>query len=199
MRRVGKVCAHPALPGLPYHQVMLTDVCLGLEDVHAGDGELTLALVAGLLLRNYLWTIQKSAEYVNCVGLRRVQYTFGVGIVGRGIHVGGGGIVRRLCESQRAGTRPAPTFRCLHSRGQAQGMRLPPVGGEQRAGTRPAPTFRWGGRGQAHGLTLPFVVWAAEGRHKACPYSSLSGRRCDMFGGREFAVYSVADRGEEGL
>ena len=54
-------------------------------------------------------------------------------------------------------------------------------------------------RGQAQGRHLPSAVCIAEGRHKACPYLSLSGRGCSMFGGRDFAMYSVADREREGL
>ena len=67
-------------------------------------------------------------------------------------------IIRRLWERQRAGTRPAPTVRCLEGKGQAQGLPLPsadwrakgrhkdgpyrPLFGGQRAGTRTAPTVR---------------------------------------------------------
>ncbi len=50
-----------------------------------------------------------------------------------------------LFGGQRAGTRPAPTFRYLE------------------------------GKGQAQGLPLPFAIWRAKGRHKACPYLSLFG------------------------
>ena len=64
-----------------------------------------------------------------------------------------------LFGGQGAGTRPAPTGA---------------LGG--RAGTRPDPTFRClEGRGQAQGLPLPFAVWRAGGRHKACPYLPLFG------------------------
>ena len=106
-------------------------------------------------------------------------------------------IVRRLWERQRAGTRPAPTFRCLEGRGQARGLPLPSDvwNAEGRHKACPYRCVRGEGRHKA----CPYRCVRGEGRHKACPYRSWSGRRCNMFGGREFEVYSVADREREGL
>ena len=137
-------------------------------------------------------------------------------------------IIRRLGERQRAGTRPAPTFCCLGAEGRHEACPYLLLFGGQRAGIRPDPTGALGGRAGTRPAPT-FAVWRAEVRYKACPYlqmfgtqragtrpaptgalggragtgacpyCSWSGRRCDMYGGLESAVYSVADREREGL